>query len=167
MTIIIHLSDMHFQRSINDFDTHISKIADTLFSQAPFSKVIIVISGDIANVADSYEYKAANSFIKRLKNKIAEKFNGINKDCITILTVPGNHDVCHGSDELTHDDLESIYKESDYEVELVKEVEKLKKYFEFSKIYDCYLTESICDKKDILINVLSSDKEVIVSCRAA
>ena len=55
MTIIIHLSDMHFQRSINGFDTHISKIADTLFSQTPFSKVIIVISGDIANEADSYK----------------------------------------------------------------------------------------------------------------
>ncbi len=152
MTIIIHLSDMHFQRSINDFDTHISKIADTLFSQTPFSKVIIVISGDIANAADSYEYKAANTFIKRLKSKISEKFNNINNDYITVLTVPGNHDINHNLGELTHDELENIYKENDYEVELIKEVEKLNKYFEFSKKYDCFSTESMCDRKDILIN---------------
>lgn len=152
MAVIIHISDMHFQRSINEFDTHISKIADTLFSQTPFSKVVIVISGDIANKADPYEYKAANAFIKRLKSRISEKFNNISKDSITILTVPGNHDMNHNLGELTHSDLENIYKENDFELELAKEVEKLKNYFKFAKVHDCFVTESVCDRKDILIN---------------
>lgn len=150
--IIIHLSDLHFERSIEDYDLHISKIADTLFSQKSFNKVVIIISGDIANKAAKYEYKAAKTFILRLKDAILKNFNHIKAEDVVILCVPGNHDINHNKSELSHCDLERFYTHSEYESELAKEIEKLEGFFEFSKTFDCYKSESLCEKKDIFVN---------------
>lgn len=124
MTIILHLSDMHFVKSIKNYDIHISKIVDALVPHAPFTTIIIIVSGDITCKANDLEFKSAKVFINRIKANISRKFNYINSNNIIVLCVPGNHDVNHNNGEIFHDDLEYIYRENQYENELTKEIDK-------------------------------------------
>lgn len=152
MTVILHLSDMHFVKSIENYDIHISKIVDALVPHAPFTTVIIIISGDITCKANDLEFKSAKVFINRIKENISIKFNYINSNNIIVLCVPGNHDVNHNNGEIFHDDLEYIYRENQYENELTKEIDKQFGYFKFSKSFNCFCSESVCDRKDCIVN---------------
>ena len=89
---IIHLSDIHFQedekqnsileKQENIFDSIKNNILD-------FDKIFIAISGDIAFSGKKEEYNIARNFLNIIKNKI----ESYSKKNISIVGVPGNHDL--------------------------------------------------------------------------
>lgn len=87
---IIQLSDIHL-RGTRDFifskqEKMFAAIKSTLLM---CQKVIVIISGDIANTGIKKEYDAAKSFLSALETKIKENTPINNVDYIF---VPGNHD---------------------------------------------------------------------------
>jgi len=73
MTVIAHISDLHFGRESPDVATGL------LTSLAEQNPQVVVISGDLTQRAKTREYVAAANFIRQ-----------INTNC---LIVPGNHDL--------------------------------------------------------------------------
>lgn len=154
MTILIHLSDMHFEKSIDDLDLHIEKLVATLNSHKPFDKIVLIMSGDITRAGKVMEYKAAQYFISTLKKRILSNFTCLQDEkCLEILSVPGNHDMLHPKvGYLTHEDLENIYRCNEYERDKINEIDKLSNYFSFAQRHKCFCKESVCDRRDININ---------------
>jgi predicted ATPase/predicted MPP superfamily phosphohydrolase len=83
---ILHLSDLHFRRK-DDVEILYTQLADDLKHNLKSTKIdLLILSGDIANVADPEEYGSAENFIKKLSREFS-----IRKKQIVI--VPGNHDI--------------------------------------------------------------------------
>ena len=91
---ILHLSDMHID---NENYLWLTKRTKSIVSAVwnDFSecgKIIIVVSGDIANSGKKDQYGYAKSFFKTLLRAFAEKRLGDTELENKIICVPGNHD---------------------------------------------------------------------------
>lgn len=91
---ILHLSDMHidngnYQWLIKKTEQIVSAVWND-FSEC--GKIIIVVSGDIANSGKKEQYDYAKNFFKALLRSFAEKKLGDTELDNKIICVPGNHD---------------------------------------------------------------------------
>lgn len=77
---IIHLSDTHIGKSNNQ--EKVSRIVDWIIENRELHKAdVVVISGDIVDDGQEWQFKQAAELISRLR-----------KAGLSVLTVPGNHD---------------------------------------------------------------------------
>lgn len=87
--LIIHLSDIHIRGASAPIISRFDKICAAVASELPTAqKVLVMVSGDIAQSGQKDEYAAAKGFFDRLVSMLAEETSA----SIDILFVPGNHD---------------------------------------------------------------------------
>jgi len=83
---IVHLSDIHFKSRSDVGFRRREKLANTIrFSRSPDEKLLLIVTGDIANKGLPFEYEVAGDFFRPLLIEL-----GMKGDCATF--VPGNHD---------------------------------------------------------------------------
>lgn len=108
---LIQLSDIHLSERdnfvVNKQDKMFAAMKDTLLS---CQKIIVVISGDIANTGQKKEYDVAKTFLCQLENLIKResKIKEIN-----YIMVPGNHDCCFQGKEKVRDAFIATQNRSD------------------------------------------------------
>lgn len=92
---ILHLSDLHI--NVDNAQWIIDRahqVANAVKMACTDSeKIYVVVSGDIANKAQTEEYEKAIVFFRRLKSGLSGNYNGQIPVEKRILCVPGNHDV--------------------------------------------------------------------------
>lgn len=91
---ILHLSDMHIDSDNYQWLTKKTKqIVSAVWNDfSECGKIIIVVSGDIANSGKKEEYDSAKGFFRALLREFAQKkLDNIELDN-KIICVPGNHD---------------------------------------------------------------------------
>ena len=127
---------------------YVQQIVESLNTIDTFEKVIILVSGDCAFSGKQQEYKYVKYLIGNLIKRLKEKY-GFTKEAITVLVVPGNHDLDCSKNSLSSEKLNSIFREEKYEAELQNEFAKLSAFFDFSKYNACFLNDSLYDRKII------------------
>ena len=152
MTLILHLSDMHFSSNIVDeqLDLHSNKIVSVLNTYSDISEIIIIISGDLVQSGTKEEYDVVESFLSSLKKGI--EISKLSSAKLTVLSVPGNHDVYHEKPILTNTELQKIHKNRLYPEKMDDEIKKLSNYYEFAEKSHQYLSNKSCDKFEFSIN---------------
>lgn len=91
---ILHLSDIHIDKANNQWIISKAKsIVDAVWNDfIEADKIVIVVSGDIANTGSQEDYAYANQFFHLLLRSFAER-NMKGRDLENkIILVPGNHD---------------------------------------------------------------------------
>lgn len=138
----LHLSDIHFE---NDADWIVKKETEiagacisSIFNE-PIDAFFVIVSGDIANKGSVAQYKIAENFFTKIREKILSE----REIPVNIIFVPGNHD-CDLSDpanlELRSLSIDKVLKNQD-EIKLGSQVytECLKvqeNFFEFINIVE-------------------------------
>lgn len=89
--LVLHLSDIHLKTREDSFKINVDKMVQSLNSLDPADECAIVISGDLAFSGKSDEYSAMRSLLGYIIKKLVNK--KFPKKHITVLCVPGNHDV--------------------------------------------------------------------------
>lgn len=84
--IVIHITDLHIDRYIDDEEAKIKSIASVVSRTKKVENVLILFTGDISYSGESYQYEAAKKFIDKLKKSLSS-FSSV-KVCLS----PGNHD---------------------------------------------------------------------------
>ena len=134
---IVHFSDIHFNNQrVNFLLSKKTKLISALKNEMlDCSKIIFIITGDIAQKGIEEEYKIAKKFFIDIRNDL-EKYT--NKK-IDYLIVPGNHDNYYEDEDVIRDSLiatvyEKIKKSEIISDKLIEEIIKPQKYFkEFSE----------------------------------
>lgn len=86
---VIHLSDIHITDKNDKVIKKVGKIYDAIKNQLlAADKVIILITGDIANYGYEDQYSIAFEMIEKLKSDLEEYL----ARSISVIMVPGNHD---------------------------------------------------------------------------
>jgi hypothetical protein len=87
---IVHLSDIHFKSSSDIGFRRREKLANTIaFSRSPEERLLLVVTGDIANTGSPDEYRVAEDFFRQLL--IDLRMNAVATPSELTL-IPGNHD---------------------------------------------------------------------------
>lgn len=91
--LLLHLSDLHLSKAEDINETAIREIAASLSPQSigAVSKIIVLVTGDIANSGKKAEYDIFKDFKRILISALKERVLG--KTFIHIYFVPGNHDI--------------------------------------------------------------------------
>lgn len=97
--LVLHLSDIHFTENDKVLESRASMIVSAAFSSiSNVTECHVLVSGDIANIGDSAEYRIASGFMERLKDEILKRVDSVDFFC-----VPGNHDCNFSGDQSSRD----------------------------------------------------------------
>lgn len=142
--ILLHLSDIHINSEKDINDEHIEKIVDSLrsYKTVRFNSVIIILSGDITQSGRMSQFDSARKLMGSLIVKLNKTFHC---EC-TVLVVPGNHDVNHGSSAL---DLSYLKNHNYSEIETI-EYNKLEQFYNFAKFNHCFESSEIYYAKKMI-----------------
>ena len=106
---VLHLSDIHLKNREDPFKIDVDKMVQSLNSLAPADECAIVISGDLAFSGKSDEYSAMRSLLGYIiKRLVSKRFP---KKHITVLCVPGNHDVDFNLIDRRYEDIINSFRE--------------------------------------------------------
>lgn len=148
--LMLHISDTHI-RDDNDVDINrIDKMINSLSVIKGFEECIIVFSGDLANSGVINEYKHVEHFLGNIIKRIKNKY--LNNKPIYVLTVPGNHDIDFGNEEIERKDIIELHNRGEADLYIGKELKKLKAFFKFSNRNRCFLRDKVIDKRIINLN---------------
>lgn len=87
--LIIHLSDIHIRGANSPIISRYERICAAVSSQLPSAdRVLIIVSGDIAQSGQEAEYAAAKQFFDGLLEQLSQETSAP----VDIVFVPGNHD---------------------------------------------------------------------------
>ena len=145
--VFLHLSDIHLEHESDISDKHIPKIIDSLksYKTIKFEHIVIVLSGDITQSGTTAQFSSARKLMGSLIIQLSQQF----KCKLTVLVVPGNHDVDHSKNVCRIADLKD---QKFSEIEVV-ESKKLTSFYNFSRFNHCFDNcEIYCDIKTIDIN---------------
>lgn len=148
--LILHLSDIHFEKSSDYSNKNLSGIISALKNIDEFSSVIVVVSGDVAFGGKRKQYEIAYYFLANLKNRIKDEFD-IGR--VDFIIVPGNHDVDYDKGMLTHTELEQIFMHDNEDSSLADESKKMNAFYNYANGLRCFQDKKryVCTK-DIVIN---------------
>lgn len=146
---IIQLSDIHAQNNSVAEDKFISPIVNSLSELPTFNHVVIVFSGDISKSGKKEQYEAIEHFIGKLIVQIRSRFLN-DEEKISVLMVPGNHDINFNVEVRNRTDIISLVKDS--EKNLKKEYEMLEGFYTLANKNDCFLSDKLVDQKIIDFN---------------
>lgn len=109
---ILHLSDIHFGVIDNFADKRVLEIVSTLkVNCSEIQKLIIVVTGDIANTGVAEEYEVATNFLKEIQEKSKAQIVGLNS--VRFVVIPGNHDCYLPKSDTVRDALINSYQGKD------------------------------------------------------
>lgn len=149
---ILHLSDLHIEKSGDIRSVNVSKIVDVLNTIKIFSSVLVIVSGDIAFSGKREQYDAAYELFGTIIKLIKESYGNISVD---VWYVPGNHDV-----DLTIDrgaiEIEKTIKGELADTAIEQEILKQRCYRNFAKGTRCYYVKNpLCCIKERVIDETS------------
>jgi hypothetical protein len=94
---ILHLSDIHFTSHTNPIDSRLSGMVAAMRSiTQECNLLLLILSGDIANLGAAAEYDKASAFLSKLCGLLKD-----GKSVIDTCVVPGNHDCLLPKEEVT------------------------------------------------------------------
>lgn len=133
--LFLHISDIHINEEKEISDLHLKKIAEAIniYKSYDILHLFLIVTGDLTQSGKKYQFDNCRKIIGSLISNIRK---GI-KVPISVLVVPGNHDVDHGDVILSVDDL----KANKYDDIVVAEKEKLKNFYNFAKFNNCFKDE--------------------------
>ena len=116
---ILHLSDLHLCKNNTEWlNTKAEKIVSAVWNDfSVCAKIIIVVSGDIANAGTAEEYTYAKTFFAKLLRAFAEKNLKETELENKIICVPGNHDCNFNKAETARDLLRNSIRSTPSAVE--------------------------------------------------
>ena len=143
--MILHLSDIHFEKVDNLSKQNINGIVNSLKTMGEFTSVLVIVSGDITYSGQKPQYEIAWKMYVNIRNEIKEKYK-IND--VKIFIVPGNHDVDYLKGNLLHIDLQEIAKNKSYEEKLNEEYIKMNAFYNHANGIQCFSSKkrSVCLK---------------------
>lgn len=129
--LILHLSDIHFQKREDYSEDKVESIIKAIKTVKDCSTVVIIVSGDIAHAGKCNQYNVSYKFLSALRSRMKKAFS---LNDIPILLVPGNHDIDYDRGSLSHKDLEMIYDEKKQDIELNNELNKMVAFYNLRQI---------------------------------
>lgn len=146
---IIQLSDLHVKDSSVADDKFILPIVNSLSELPSFDHVAIVFSGDLAASGKKEQYEAIEHLIGRLVVQIRNKYLN-ESEKISVLMVPGNHDINFNVEKRDRTEIVSLIKDS--EKNLQKEYDMLENFYSLANKNDCFLSDKLVDQKIVEYN---------------
>lgn len=136
-----HLSDLHIKDKKSNNRFQIKKAVDSLLVLDRPDKMILILSGDVAFSGEKAQYTHAYSILISIFRELRKTqfYTGH----VDVLCVPGNHDILHGKDPLTVQELQSIHKNYSYNTEIESELNKQRSFFEFAQKCECFESDQI------------------------
>lgn len=137
--IFLHLSDMHFKNKNSYSKDNVDNIVTSLRQHCIGSDgLIIILSGDLTHSGYYSETKEVECFINDLRDKILQKYHF---EDISILAVPGNHDMNLKVGQLSPEALDKIKNDGIYQHSLQDELKKGKNGIKLCRTYGCLLEQ--------------------------
>ena len=137
--IFLHLSDMHFKNKNSYSKDNVDNIVTSLRQHCIGSAgLIIILSGDLTHSGYYFETKEVECFINDLRDKILQKYHF---EDISILAVPGNHDMNLKVGQLSSEALDKIKNDGIYQHSLQDELKKGENGINLCRTYGCLLEQ--------------------------
>ena len=145
--LILHLSDLHFDKYNNYQPENINAIVGALQqSMMNIEHILVVVSGDLAYSGKKQQFVQVNFFLRKLRKALSERY-AISD--IQIAMVPGNHDVDYSLGETKRGDLEELEASGGYEANISQELCKQAQFYVLSGFYNCFQTPSLLHQRTI------------------
>ena len=154
--IYLHISDIHIQDTNDVSRDCIIKMSETLNAIGHIDNLTIIVSGDITNQGTHEQFDSAYKMLNSLKHKLKSQHE---LKEVSILSVPGNHDVYYGNgqiDDFGHSYFQKVLRNGVSDEVIKKELDKQSNYFNFAnglyginkgeKLYKI-VTKHIMDKR--------------------
>jgi|GEM_PF-6071358 len=109
--LLIHLSDLHIKNTIEYEDDKVRSIKEIIGHHKDAKDVLFLFTGDIAFSGEISQYKAASSFIEKIRQAVDADYGAEDGVHTWFAICPGNHDR-KMQKEMTASDLESINLEN-------------------------------------------------------
>ena len=150
--LFLQLSDMHCQSDDILYNYKIDKAIISLKELGKFDKIFLVFSGDLANEADTNEYKVARRILGKLISNLSDVYD---RGYIKTFIVPGNHDVSLNNrgqvyEEKSQQGIDRI---------CIQETKRMKCFFEYANSKFCFLQNKLID-----VHRINVDKKKIQIC---
>lgn len=131
--LILHLSDIHFNRDSTFPNEKIKRMVDLIDPDVYYLEILIFVTGDVAFGGTKDEYEQ----FKNMATELEEACKPFAKQ-VTILIVPGNHDISLSEDrkfDTVNERIADIGRESAY----YEDCESMIPFFELVKEYGLFL----------------------------
>lgn len=108
--LFLHLSDIHFEKTDDIDEKHITEIASALSpaSIGAIDKIFMFVTGDIGFSGKNEQYICFNRFKSKLINALKQQV--LSNQLIHIFLVPGNHDIDYSMLDRNRKDCEASLK---------------------------------------------------------
>jgi len=142
--LVLHLSDIHLKTREDSFKINVDKMVQSLNSLDPADECAIVISGDLAFSGKSDEYSAMRSLLGYIIKKLVNK--KFPKKHITVLCVPGNHDVNFKLIDRCYEDIINSFRAGTITELINSDIEAMKAFYSYANHNNCFKEDGILSK---------------------
>lgn len=143
--VFLHLSDIHVKNRHCINLNQIHKMVDSLNSMPAFTRVIIVVSGDVAHSGEKAQYDSARNLFGHIITELKKRF-GYNLK-YDFLCIPGNHDVSHIKEPKSTAELEELRTSNRYDRYIEEELAKQEEFFKLANYNHCFLDNKLFSRK--------------------
>ena len=133
--LVLHLSDIHFEKKKDVLVENIEGITNTFNRVGKVEGALIIISGDIAFSGKFQQYNAAWELFKNIKNKLVNQY-GVKK--VDFAIVPGNHDINYDVGEWSREDMANIHHLGEEDLHLSDEINKMSNFYRHANGLHCF-----------------------------
>lgn len=146
--LLVQLSDLHLQNFDDFIMNNVNKIVSALNHYGKVTEVVIVLSGDLTQRGNKYQFKVVGAFLSRLTAKLKES-SIVKEKWINFVVVPGNHDIDMSNGVIEFDKIRQAYKDETVEEIITEELIKLDSFFQFAKRNKCFIDDKIVSYKQL------------------
>lgn len=151
--LFLHLSDIHIEKKEDGYAINTEKIVQALNSLGTIDECIIVISGDITQNGNVNEFKVAGDMLGNLINKLkTKKFKG---KWISVITVPGNHDLDFSNNKRTFEDIINSFKNGNYNILIGNDIKALGNFYSFATFNRCFIDNKVISHKNVKLDQIN------------
>ncbi len=144
---IIQISDMHIKGADDAQKAEVKKIVSSLKVNGTADECVLVLSGDLAWKGENYNF--VRDFKKRIVYELTRDVYASKN--ITVVCVPGNHDICFANFEVSVQDIEKHYRSNSVPELCLEYIGAMKEFFEFSRSLHCFEDDNYVSKKEVVI----------------